>query len=214
MIARTNQKEKKNNILANYIINNFKNFIIVLSIFAIGIMIGIVFINNANEAQKTGIQEYIQNFISSIKENGQIDRGTLLKQAIIDNTILTLWLWFVGSTVIGIPFVYAILCYRGFCLGYSIAAAVATLGTTKGALFCISNLLLQNIIFIPCLLFLAMSGMRLYQSIMKDRRKENIKIEVARHTILCLCIFVALCLSALIEVYISSNLFLASVKFL
>ncbi len=214
MIARTNAREKKQYILVHYILNNFKNFVIVLSVFAIGMMIGIVFVNNANEAQQTGIQEYIQNFITSIKENGQVDRGALLKKDLTDNLILTIWLWFVGSTVIGIPFVYAIVCFRGVCLGYSIAAAVATLGTTKGALFCISNLLLQNIIFIPCILFLAMSGMRLYQSIMKDRRKENIKIEVIRHTILCLCIFVALCISSLVEVYISSNLFLASVKFL
>lgn len=214
MIARTSSKEKKQNILINYIFNNFKNFIIVLSIFTIGIMIGVVFIHNASDAQQAGIQEYIQNFISSVKENGQVDRGELLKQDLIDNITLTLWLWFVGSTVIGIPFVYAIICFRGFCLGYSISAAVATLGSVKGTLFCISNLLLQNILFIPCILFLAMSGMRLYQSIMKDRRKENIKVEVARHTVLCLCILAVLCISSLVEVYISSNLFLASVKFL
>lgn len=214
MIARTNQRERKQHILVKYIVNNFKNFVIVLSVFTIGVMIGIVFVNNASQAQQAGIQEYIQNFIASMKENGQIDRGELLKQDLMDNIILTLWLWFVGSTVIGIPFVYAILCFRGVCLGYSIAAAVATLGTAKGALFCISNLLLQNIVFIPCILFLGMSGMRLYQSIVKDKRKENIKIEVIRHTILCVCILLALCISSLVEVYISSNLFLASVKFL
>jgi len=214
MITRTNQNKRRQNILVQYIVNNFKNFVIVLSVFAVGMMIGIVFVNNASQAQQSGIQEYIQNFIASVKENGQIDKGALLTKDLIDNAVLTFWLWFVGSTVIGIPFVYAILCFRGVCLGYSIAAAVATLGTSKGALFCISNLLLQNMICIPCILFLAMSGMRLYQSIMKDKRKENIKVEVVRHTVLCLCILLALCASSFVEVYISSNLFLASVKFL
>ncbi len=49
------------------------------------------------------------------------------------------------------------------------------MGFTKGFTFIIITLLFQNIIFIPLLIALAVSGFKFYKSIIKDRRKENIK---------------------------------------
>ena len=56
--------------------------------------------------------------------------------------------------------------------------------------------------------------MKLYGSIMKDRRKETIKLEVTRHTIFSCFLLIALELSVLIEVYISSNLLEICAKYL
>lgn len=67
-------------------------------------------------------------------------------------------------------------------------------------------MLFQNILFIPGILALAVSGMKLYKSIVKDKRKENIKLEITRHTLFCVLILLLLEISAFIEVYISTNL--------
>lgn len=48
--------------------------------------------------------------------------------------------------------------------------------------------------------------MKLYKSIVKDKRKENIKLEISRHTLFCILILALLEISAFIEVYISTNL--------
>lgn len=48
--------------------------------------------------------------------------------------------------------------------------------------------------------------MKLYQAIIKDRRKETVKLEVTRHTIFSGVLLIALEVSAFVEVYISSNL--------
>ena len=119
-----------------------------------------------------------------------------------------------SSTVIGIPIVYGEIGYKGFCLGYTISSVVATLGTGKGILFVITSMLLHNIIFIPCLLLLAVSGINLYKSIIKDRRKENIKIEIIRHTVFSLIILAVMLFASLIETYISSNLLISIAKYL
>ncbi len=66
--------------------------------------------------------------------------------------------------------------------------------------------MLQNIVFIPCILALAVSGIKLYKAIVKDKRRETIKIEITRHTIISSLLLVGIELSAFIEVYISSNL--------
>ena len=67
-------------------------------------------------------------------------------------------------------------------------------------LFVVSSILLQNILFIPCILALAVSGMKLYKAIMKDKRRETIKLEITRHTIFSCILLMGLELAALVEV--------------
>lgn len=73
---------------------------------------------------------------------------------------------------------------------------------------------LQNIIAIPCILAIAVSGKKLYNSITKDKRKENIKLEVCRHTIFSLCMLIGLGIASCVEAYISSNLMVAIIQYL
>lgn len=56
--------------------------------------------------------------------------------------------------------------------------------------------------------------MKLYKSIVKDKRRENIKLEITRHTIFCAFILLMLEVSAFVEVYISTNLLEMCAKFL
>lgn len=61
---------------------------------------------------------------------------------------------------------------------------------------------------------LAVSGMKIHNSIMEDRRRENIKVEILRHTIFSLFVLILLIVSSLIEVYISKNLLLFLIKYI
>lgn len=200
--------------IIKHIYNNIKEYAILLTIFLIGLVLGIIFINNAKEGQQAEISSYITNFVSSLKENNTIDKGELFKTSIRINLFTALLLWFSGSTVIGIPIVYFIIGYRGFCLGYSVSSIIATLGTKNGIVFCFSSMFFQSIILIPTILTLGISGIRLYKSIMKDRRKENIKIEIYRHSIFTLIMCLLLFLSSIIEVYLSSNLISFIIKYI
>lgn len=204
------QEKRKSSFLdpiKQHVINNKKEYLIVAILFLIGIILGVLFINHIGEQEGKKIEEYIQTFISCLKTDYEIDRGILLKNSIVRNIAFAILIWFMGSTVIGIPVVYLLVGVKGFCLGYSISSVLATLGLGKGILFSITTLLFQNIIAIPCILALAVSGMKLHQSIMKDKRKENIKLEIYRHTLFSLLVGILLIGSSLIEVYISSNLF-------
>ncbi|MCI9177908.1 MAG: stage II sporulation protein M [Clostridia bacterium] len=193
-------------ILIKHIKDNLKAYLIVSSILLIGIILGVLFVNSLPQEKSQEIQTYLTDFTTSVKDGNAIDNGQLLKKSITNNIILTLLMWFVGSTVIGIPIVLGIVAFRGFCLGYTISSVIAVWGIGKGTLFFVCSMLLQNLIFLPCMLALAVSGIKLYQSIMKDKRKENIKFEIFRHTIFSIIIFLFLLLSSFIETYISTNL--------
>ena len=201
---------KKEHIIINkikkHISINIKQYFIIAIVFLIGLVIGIVFINNIEEEQKIEIKNYLETFTNNINENYKINTLDLLKSSIINNAIFAFLLWFIGSTVIGIPIVYLIVGIRGFILGYTISSIAITFTFWKGIIFSICALLLQNIVLIPCIFALAVSGINLYKSIIKNRGRENIKVEILKHTLFSGTIAVILLGSSLIESYISSNL--------
>ena len=104
-------------IIREHVINNSKEYIIVALIFIIGLFIGVLFVNNIQEAQRAEITSYLNNFISKFKENSKIDNMELLKETIGQNFLIAVVIWFFGTTVIGIPVVFGIILYRGFLFG-------------------------------------------------------------------------------------------------
>ena len=75
---QTNPNRLKN-IIIEFIKENIKTYLILTIIFFIGLTLGVIFVNNANETQANQISGYINNFINSIKENYQISTKELLK---------------------------------------------------------------------------------------------------------------------------------------
>ena len=156
-------KTRYRNYIMSHIENNIKNYLIVTLIFVIGIIIGVIFINKRTEVQSDEIKTYINSSVTLLKENNNIDTFLFLKNSIKNNILIAIFLWFMGSTVIGISIVYFTICFRGFCLGYTISSVIISIGIGKGIIFFISALFLQNILFIPCIFALAVSGMKLHR---------------------------------------------------
>ena len=210
---KRNKRLKIWDTIVNHVINNKKEYILVTLLFLVGIFLGVMFINNSKETQLTEITNYMQQFIEKLKNTQNLETSTLLKTTIMQNIVLAITLWFFGTTVIGIPIVFGIIMYKGFCLGYTISTVIATLGTGKGIIFILIALILQNIILIPAILAIGVSGFKLYKSIVKDRNKENIKVEVLRHTIFSVIMLCFLCISAMVEILISKNILKNFIKY-
>ena len=212
IIRRNKRKEHKLiNLIVNHVKNHKREYLIACILFFIGSIFGIIFINNINDEKSTQICEYVKSLLSNI-QNTEINYSSLLKNSIISNIIIILILWLAPSTIIGIPFVYAEISFRGFVLGYTISSILISIGIKNGILCNISILLLHNIIFIPVLLGASVSGMKLYNSIIKNKQKENVKFEFLRHTFFCIIMFFLLVISSLVEVYLSTNLLIIILK--
>lgn len=225
---KKHKQRKTGNVILEHIKNNARDYAILLLVFTFGLILGVFFINHMSDTQKQEITSYMNAFITTIKESKQIDYIGLLKDSLIKNISIAVVLWFIGSTVTLIPIIYFIVAYRGFCLGYTISSAVAVLGIGKGILFSTSNLLLQNILFIPSVLAIALSGIQLYKRIVKSPKdyvhanirnksrhgKENIKLEILRHSAFSLIMTGVLVLASFVEVFASASLFNLAVNYL
>lgn len=191
-------------ILLDYVIKNKKNFIVIITLFCIGIAIGIFFINNSNEVQTKEINSHIDSLINNIKNSEDINKLELLFLSVKQNVLFIMLIWFLGCTIVGGIFIYIAIIYKGFSIGYTISAIIATLGVKNGTIFALISLFMQNIIFLPAFFIIAENGIKLYKGIYK--KCINLKEEVIRHTIIMLISVMLAVISSCIEVYFSTNL--------
>lgn len=210
---RKKQRSKIISILIEFIKNNIKEYFIISLIFLIGIFLGVMFTNNSTDQQKTEIVSYVNTYIEAFKQTTSEQNLELLQNNIKDNAVLSVIMWFVGSTVIGIPVIFGIILFRGFCLGYTISAITIVLGTGKGIAFTATAIIMQNLLFIPAIISLGVSSLKTYKSILNDKRRENIKLEIIRHTVFSILMALLLMLSAVVETEISTNLLRSVIKY-
>lgn len=201
-------------VLFEYVKKNKAEYIVVTAFLIIGIIAGMVFINNADSEKVNEIISNVAYIQGIIKENDGIDKITLLSNCLKQNILLIVLIWFIGCTIIGIPILYGTIMYKGFCIGYTISAIVATLEFRKAITFALLALLPQNLIIIPSILFCSVSGIKLYKHIMKDKDKRTIRLEIIRHTILSIFSLVAIIIASFVEIYISTNLLIIFKGFL
>lgn len=138
--------ENIKNILIEHINSNLKDYLILSIVFIIGVMIGVILINNSGDESKTEISGYINSFVNTIKsEQFEVDKLKLTQISIIENLKIIAIIWLAGSTIIGIPLIYVITAYKGFCIGYTVSAIVFSLGVGKR-----NSVFSLSIIFTEC----------------------------------------------------------------
>ena len=91
---------------------NVKSYFILFAILLLGLIVGIAFINHANNAQKEQISNYISGFTTTIKDS-KIDYWVLLKNSIMSNIKITLIIIFVSMSLFGTIGSYIISFYKG-----------------------------------------------------------------------------------------------------
>lgn len=205
------KKSQISSIIKEEITNNIKPYIIITIIFLSGIFMGVLFINKTDT--KNDIEKYINTYIDETKMMQNGDYLIEISKEIKSDIILTVLLWFAGTTIIGIPIVLGIILFRGFCLGYTISACIMSLGKIKGIVFILTTTLLQNIIFIPAIIVLGVSSIKLYKSIIKDRRKENIKISILKHSIITMMVLISFIIASIIKIEVSYRLIINLIKY-
>ena len=134
-------------------------------------------------------------------------------ESIRKNFMFAVILWLAGTTIIGMPIVLIVILLRGTILGFTISSITVTLGPVKGILFCMATIILHNIIYIPAILTIGVSSIKLYKSIVNDKRKENIKFEIIRHTIISILMIILLMLSTIIENVVSTHFLKKIIKY-
>lgn len=202
------------NAIKTHIVNNIKEYTILILIFIIGLTVGSLVLNNSEDSQREEISAYFTDFTESVKSGKKVDYHKMISSIMKKNIILIVIMTFLGVSIIGSPGLYIIILHKGFSIGYTISGAIAVMGTTKGLTLTLASMFLSKMIELPAIFFLAVSGINSFKSIMQDRRKENIKDKIIKFAIEILIVIALLTVSALLETYLSSNLLISIAKYL
>ncbi|MDF2672720.1 MAG: spoIIM [Clostridiales bacterium] len=197
--------KKLNEVLSRNIKENIGTYFTVTLFFAIGISVGAFTVKALDVNQKQELVTYLNKFFQ-ILNNQTINKNAIFYQSIKSNFQTIFFIWLLGVTVIGIPFILVITSFRGFIVGFTITFLIQGIGW-KGFILTLAAVLPQNIIFIPCLLII--SATSLCFSIQAFRIKVRKKIVVSirsnifSYTTTILIMFGVMILGSLIEAYLS-----------
>lgn len=182
-------------------------FLWVLLFLLIGIVLGSCTVYYMSDFNKVEIGTYFSEFLSFLGTN-KISYLQVLLRSIFNIAPIVLIIVLLGFTLIGCPVILFIDLVKGYILGFTFALLASILGG-KGIILLALGIVIQQIIFIPCIIILSTvavknSIIKIKEGIGKERLKNSrinknyMKVQGILSAILIIGIF--------IETYISPNL--------
>jgi stage II sporulation protein M len=131
-----------------YLRSNGVIFLTLGCAFLIGVALGALGQNYLNEETKAKLQMFAG---SLLQEQPKTIDFAFSQYLIRENLIMMFFIWVLGLTVVGIPFVYLIILIRGVVLGFSVCFFIVTYAW-KGLGFALLAMVLPSVFYIACLL--------------------------------------------------------------
>lgn len=162
-------------------------FISIICIF-IGMILGVYYIKYMGQADKNSLYNYLYTFTENITSLN-IDSKEVFLRAMKNTIPLSVIIWFLGLTVVGIPIILIIDIIKGFTLGFTISSLINSLGG-KGIWMSIIGLIPQNMIYLPSIIFISVVAMKFSLSTIKNRLNKqwntNIVSKIASYSVVIL----------------------------
>ena len=146
---------------------NIWMYLLTILFIATGMILGLYCVKYMGDVDKSTLINYITAFGSSSTLDG-LSNKEILMGTLKNNIPIIIGFWFLGLTVVGLPVIIWINIYRGFSLGFTFSFFIYGL-KEKGLLLSLLGVLPQNLIYIPCLIFLSVLSIEFSIGIVKEK---------------------------------------------
>lgn len=172
--------EKYGNV-ETHIKNNFTKYVLLLIIFALGIIVGgFCFSTLKNSSEDIlKLKELLEQIISDMVNNKWNAINEYFYKDLKKALILTL----VSSSMIGLPLLFVWIFYDGFSLSFTISCLISAYGYLKGNLISFGFLFLPNLLYLVATMIITISSMKMVNNFFK--MKKSLKMETTRHLLVC-----------------------------
>jgi stage II sporulation protein M len=113
--------KKKLDKLKEYLKMNKKVFIFLFVLFIVALVAGSIFSVTLNDNDTALVNTYLENYINSINDNTINFKDTFIN-SISSNLIITIIIWLLGISVIGLPIIIFLFFYKCFVIGFAISS--------------------------------------------------------------------------------------------
>lgn len=138
--------------------DNLGYYLITILFLATGMIVGLYCVKYMNDVDKGSLIKYITAMSTS--PNGEMMATTKIFINTLKNNIpIIIGLWILGLTFIGGPIILLMNLYKGFSLGFTFSFFVYAL-KQRGVILALLGVLPQNIIYVPCIIFLSVIALK------------------------------------------------------
>ncbi|MDF9409045.1 MAG: Stage II sporulation protein M [Pelotomaculum sp. PtaB.Bin013] len=178
-------------------------YFIVLLVFTLGLTAGFAGVQKLQTDQTDQLQSEVDRFLQQAGML-EIDFSMATRDVIYNGIILVVAIYLLGLTIIGIPFVLAILFVRGFALGFAIEFLTRE-KSIQGTVLTIVAILPHNILMIPALLFAGAASLSFAWLLAKRFHNSKIQIWPSFIAYSGIMVLVTVCFAGagLVEVYLT-----------
>jgi stage II sporulation protein M len=198
--------KKIKNTAREHITANRSTYFFLFLAFIFGIIAGAFTVNGLSTIQRDELSNYLHGFLQ-LFNNQDVSSSELFSAGLAENLKMIGLIWVLGVTVIGIPFIYFIVCIRGFVTGFTSGFIINALGT-KGILLTGFALLPGEIIIIPCLIGIGVNGINFSMRLVKNKtiqeqQKPGLKTAFLSYCLVALLFTCVTAVGIIIDAYIA-----------
>ncbi|WP_400163864.1 stage II sporulation protein M [Brevibacillus sp. TJ4] len=181
-------------------------FTIVL--FAMGIVFGAVLVNSLPLSQKQELFAFLQYFFNSLSEQGTSPSKAHFFESFGHYAKTVGIMWVLGLSIIGLPMILLMLFLKGVVVGFTVGFLVNQM-QWQGVSFAMMGVLPQNLLVVPALFIVGVSGISFSLRLIKTRlvsKRDGIMPHFVGYTALVVAMLGVLALASLFETFISPRL--------
>lgn len=174
-------------------------------LFILGLTSGSLFINYINDKDLVTLTNNISNYFSNIKDMNEYVFGlSIFKEYVINNIFLTIIIFILGISIIGVLVVIIFIFFKGFTLGLTLSSFIVKY-KLKGILSIILYVFPFNLIEILIYMFLSLYAVNSCLKLIRGVAKKdniNFKTFIGKYTLSFIISLILLTLNSLLKAYI------------
>lgn len=178
--------------------------LVALTVFSFGVFFGAIGVDTLSHQQVERLSSAIDNLLAGPPEELYSSGRVTAWQTLRDNFTTWVIIYFLGLTVIGIPFILVILFMRGFAVGFTLYF-LAKQKPGTGILLAAVAMAPHNILYIPALLISGVVALAFCLVLLQRFFNSRLRVlpGFLSYTVIMLVTGAASMLAALIEVYVT-----------
>ncbi|NLY51431.1 MAG: stage II sporulation protein M [Firmicutes bacterium] len=192
-------------------------YMFVLVVFIMGTISGAFAVKALSAEQRNDLAGYIQTFFEAFPETEAAGSPTAVRQTFVQNVTKTVGLiWLLGLSVLGAPFVLALLFLRGFVLGFTVGFMVEEM-VFKGIALAVVSVVPHNLLVVPAIILAGGASLSFSWSALRTlmgRRDINMYQQFFRTTLLTIGACGLMGAATLVETFVTPTLIETASRYL
>lgn len=163
------------NCIKEYVSENFKIIIVLLSCIIIGLVVGIFVYQFISEGTKVELVKTLKQTLDYSKQEN-FQGINVIKNGMVSNIILIIIIYFSAITLIAPGIVSSINVFKGFAIGLYIPTLFQVFGFGNGVLALFLLVIIPNIIYIPAFIYISINSLKFHYDILDNNCENKISL--------------------------------------